>query len=134
MVAVLGEAGAWGPPGSQAPSNPAATFDRGTLAPMPVDVLSEIEIDRPREEVAAFAADPDNATRWYENIKAAEWRTPRPLAVGSVIEFRAAFLGRSLTYSYEIRRARARPAPGDGHGRGAVPDGDDLHLGGHVSP
>ena len=70
---------------------------------MPVDVLCEIEIDRPREEVAAFAADPDNATRWYENIKAAEWRTPRPLAVGSVIEFRAAFLGRSLTYSYAIR-------------------------------
>ena len=71
---------------------------------MPVDVLCEIEIDRPREEVAAFAADPDNATRWYKNIKAAEWRTPRPLAVGSVIEFRAAFLGRSLTYSYAIRQ------------------------------
>jgi uncharacterized membrane protein len=67
-----------------------------------VDVLSEVEIGRPREEVAAFAADPDNATRWYENIKAVEWRSPRPLALGSVIEFQAEFLGRRLTYSYEV--------------------------------
>lgn len=69
---------------------------------MPVDVLSEIDIERPRAEVAAFAADPDNATRWYENIKAVQWRSPRPLARGSVIEFRAEFLGRRLTYSYEL--------------------------------
>jgi uncharacterized membrane protein len=70
---------------------------------MPVDVLTEIEITRPRAEVAAYACDPDNATRWYENIESVEWRTPPPLAVGTRLEFVARFLGRRLAYTYEVR-------------------------------
>jgi ligand-binding SRPBCC domain-containing protein len=70
---------------------------------MAVDVLTEIEIKRPREEVAAFAAEPTNATAWYKNIKVVEWETPPPLVVGSRVRFRALFLGRMLEYTYEIR-------------------------------
>ncbi|MFN2555883.1 MAG: SRPBCC family protein [Nitriliruptorales bacterium] len=70
---------------------------------MPVNVVTEIVIERPRQEVAAFAADPDNATAWYRNIERVEWRTPRPLTVGSRITFVAQFLGRRLTYTYEVK-------------------------------
>jgi ligand-binding SRPBCC domain-containing protein len=70
---------------------------------MAVDVVNEIEIARPRDEVAAFSADPSNATAWYKNIKAVEWETPPPVVVGSKLQFRAQFLGRTLEYSYEVR-------------------------------
>lgn len=70
---------------------------------MTVDVLTEIEIRRSRDEVAAYASEPDNATAWYQNIKAVRWETPRPLDIGSRITFTATFLGRGLTYTYEIR-------------------------------
>ena len=69
---------------------------------MPVDVQTQITIGRPRDEVAAYSANPDNATAWYEKIKSVEWKTEKPLTVGSKIAFVARFLGRQLAYTYEI--------------------------------
>jgi uncharacterized membrane protein len=70
---------------------------------MAVDVTTEVEIGRPRPEVAAFASDLDRTTEWYENITSVTWHTPRPAVAGSRITFEAWFLGRRLRYTYEIR-------------------------------
>jgi hypothetical protein len=69
---------------------------------MAVDVLTEIVIDRPRDEVARFAGDPSNADKWYLNIKTIEWKTAPPLSVGSRVAFVAQFLSRRLAYTYEV--------------------------------
>jgi len=67
-----------------------------------VDVLTEIQISRPRARVAEYAANPDHAPEWYVNIKSVEWRSVKPLQLGSKIAFRARFLGKDLSYTYEI--------------------------------
>jgi hypothetical protein len=67
-----------------------------------VNVLTEIMINCSRDKVSEYASNPDNAPKWYVNIKSAEWKTPKPLTVGSKIAFKAQFLGRQLVYIYEI--------------------------------
>lgn len=69
---------------------------------MSVDVQVETVIARPVEQVAAYAGDPSNAPQWYANIDSVAWQTPPPVSVGSRVDFVARFLGRTLTYTYEV--------------------------------
>lgn len=69
---------------------------------MAVDVSTAIRIDRSRGDVAAYAADPANAPRWYVNIKSVEWHTRPDVAIGARMGFVAHFLRRRLVYTYEI--------------------------------
>ena len=83
-----------------------------------VNVLTDIIINRPAQAVSSYAADPANAPAWYVNIESAEWKTPPPLRTGAQVGFTAHFLGRRLTYTYEIaefipgERLVMRTAPG----------------------
>src|SRR5262245_29250370 len=69
---------------------------------MAVDVMTEIVIDRPRAEVAAYSGDPSRAPDWYVNIRSVAWQTAPPMRVGSKLDFVAHFLGRRLAYTYEV--------------------------------
>ena len=67
-----------------------------------VDVHTEAVIPLPVAEVAGSAADPASAPRWYANIATVEWETAPPVAVGSRVAFVARFLGRRISYTYEV--------------------------------
>lgn len=69
---------------------------------MAIDVTTQIEIERPPEVVAAYAADPTHAPEWYENIESVDWKTSPPVRVGSRMDFVAHMLGRRLAYTYEV--------------------------------
>ncbi|WP_123028331.1 SRPBCC family protein [Mycolicibacterium stellerae] len=69
---------------------------------MTVDVEVHTTIDRARLDVAGYCCDPDNVTAWCANIKAVQWETDPPLAVGSRFRFTSEFLGRRLEYIYEV--------------------------------
>ena len=68
----------------------------------PVDVMTAIDIARPRQVVAAYVTDPDHAPDWYANIERITWVTEKPLTIGTRLAFVARFLGRTLSYTYEV--------------------------------
>ena len=93
----------WLKAGQGLPGGP-ASYHR----PVAVDVETSIEIECPRSMVAAFVSNPDNATQWYVNIQSITWETTPPAVVGSRIAFVAQFLGRRITYTYEVQEIAPR--------------------------
>ncbi len=67
-----------------------------------VDVQTNILIRKPVSVVSKYASNPDNTMAWYVNIHSVEWQSPKPLQIGSLLAFKAKFLGRELAYIYEI--------------------------------
>ncbi|MCA9665329.1 MAG: SRPBCC family protein [Myxococcales bacterium] len=112
------------------------------------DVNASITIARPRADVARFAMNPDNDTRWIGGIVEARLVGDPPLELGTTVARVAKFLGRRIDYVLEVvgyepdalldMRSIKAPFPmrvtyrfSDGDGDG---DGDtrvDLDVGGN---
>lgn len=69
---------------------------------MTVDVEVHTTIDLPRRDVATYCCDPATVTTWNANIRAVQWDSDSPVAVGTRLHFTSGFLGRALEYTYEV--------------------------------
>lgn len=67
-----------------------------------INVINQIVIERPLEDVARYSAHPDSAPEWYRNIESVEWRTSGELDLGTKVDFVKRFLGKRLAYTYEV--------------------------------
>lgn len=70
---------------------------------MGVDATSTIEINRPRDRVAAFLEDPSNDELWIRALIApAELLTPFPYGEGSLVRRVARMAGAKIDYTTEV--------------------------------
>lgn len=67
-----------------------------------VDVSTSIVIDRPLSVVAGYTMNPLNAPAWYQNIRSVRRLDQEDFRLGSRTAFEARFLGRDLSYTYEV--------------------------------
>jgi uncharacterized membrane protein len=69
-----------------------------------IDVVAEVLVRRPREEVAAYMTDPANDPDWIGGLRSARLEGDPPLAEGSRVARVASFLGRKVHYVNEVTR------------------------------
>ena len=69
---------------------------------MGVDISAEIVINKPRDEVATFASDPENDSTWIGGIVEAKTLTDPPFGAGTKVARAAKFLGREMHYTPEV--------------------------------
>jgi uncharacterized membrane protein len=69
---------------------------------MSIDVVAEARVRRPREEVAAYMADPVNDPEWIGGLREARLLGQGPVGEGSRVARVASFMGRKVEYVNEI--------------------------------
>lgn len=72
---------------------------------MSIDVAAEVEIARPRAEVAAFMFDPKQDARWTTGVVEAKPLQDGLLRAGARVDRVSEFLGRRLEYRIEVTAA-----------------------------
>ena len=66
------------------------------------DVKAETVVRRPRAEVAAFCADPENDPRWRNRLATVRNISPGRMAAGSLFEVGGRILGRTRACTYQV--------------------------------
>src|SRR5688572_21927056 len=69
---------------------------------MATDVKVDVEIQRPREAVAAYMFDPSHDVEWTTGVIAVNPLTPGRLQKGSKVERTVKFLFKKFGYQYEV--------------------------------
>lgn len=61
-------------------------------------------IARPPEDVFAFFSDASNNPRWQTGMVSCKWTSDPPIAVGSMYEQKARFMGRDVSSTFVVTR------------------------------
>jgi uncharacterized membrane protein len=69
---------------------------------MSIDVVAEVHVRRPREQVASYMSDPANDPEWIGGLREARLLGDGPLREGSRVARVASFMGRRVEYVNEI--------------------------------
>jgi uncharacterized membrane protein len=69
---------------------------------MSIDVVAEINVRRPREQVAAYMSDPANDAEWIGGLREARVLGDGPFGEGSRVARVASFMGRRVEYVNEV--------------------------------
>ena len=69
---------------------------------MALDVLAQIDIDRPPATVAAYEFDASNDPTWIGGVRRAERLSDGPIGVGSRVRRIGSFLGRPIEWVMDV--------------------------------
>jgi uncharacterized membrane protein len=67
-----------------------------------IEVLIDIDVKAPADEVFAYWSDHSNNPIWQQGMKRCTWTSEPPIGVGSTYDQEAAFLGRPIVTSFEV--------------------------------
>jgi uncharacterized membrane protein len=71
---------------------------------MSIDVMAEVHVRRPRDQVGAYMSNPANDPEWIGGLREARLLGEGPLREGSRVARVASFMGRRVEYVNEITR------------------------------
>ena len=69
---------------------------------MAIDVVSEVRIARPLQQVWDYIVDPANDLSWIRALSDARRLTPDPIGLGTRVKRTASMMGRKIRYTTEV--------------------------------